>query len=154
MNLGAQVVAEPVSSGIDTIWPACHEPRRMPDDVDGYTLFKRNRQRALAIIRGKPDPGPSGSIGNVVIPSFVRKTRDSGVLAWIPMSSSPDDVHTDHLTWRIGFCPALSLFRSTGSDLIEFVGHGNRAGLGAATTMSAGLFVKRVAERVVTRLSV
>lgn len=125
----------------------------MPDDVDGRVLFKRNRQRALAIARGEPDPGPSDSIGDIVVLPSVRKARDSGALTWTPMFSSLDDVHADHLIWCTGFRPALGPFRSVDSDLIEFVGYGDWVGPGAATIMGVGPFAKRAAERVAARLS-
>ena len=152
-NSGAQIAAELILSDIDTTWFTRHEPRWMPDDVDGRVLFKRNRQRALAIARGEPEPGPSDSIGDIVVLPSVRKARDSGALTWTPMFSSLDDVHADHLIWCTGFRPALSPFRSVDSNLIEFVGYGDWVGPGAATIMGVGPFAKRAAERVAARLS-
>ena len=113
----------------------------MPDDVDGRVLFKRYRQ------------GATDSIGDIVALPPVRKARDSGALTWTPMFSSLDDVHADHLIWCTGFRPALGPFRSIDSDLIEFVGYGDRVGPGAATIMGVSPFAKRAAERVVARLS-
>ncbi|MDK8758804.1 NAD(P)-binding domain-containing protein [Corynebacterium sp. MSK151] len=140
-NSGAQIASELVLSNIDTTWFTRHEPRWMPNDVDGRVLFKRYRQ------------GSTDSIGDIVVLPPVRKARDSGALTWTPMFSSLDDVHADHLIWCTGFRPALGPFRSIDSDLIEFVGYGDWVGPGAATIMGVGPFAKRAAERVAARLS-
>ena len=83
----------------------------MPDEVDGRVLFRHNRQRALAIQHGGPDPGADSELGDIVVLPKVRTTRDAGRLTATPMFNSLDQVTTDHLIWCTGFRPSLGPVR-------------------------------------------
>lgn len=76
-NSGAQIAAE-LTRVAEVLWYTRDQPRWMPDDVDGRVLFRRNRQRALAIGRGEPDPGADSDLGDIVALPEVRAARDSG----------------------------------------------------------------------------
>ena len=154
-NSGAQIAAE-LTEVAEVTWYTRHKPRWMPDDVDGRVLFHRNRQRALALVRGEPDPGTDTTLGDIVALPGVRAARDSGRLVATPMFRSLDGVDADHLIWCTGFRPALGPVRGLmGEDVpgLFFVGYGDWVGPGAATIMGVGPFAKRAAERVAARLS-
>lgn len=132
-NSAAQIAADLIPYA-EVTWYTSHEPRWMPDDVDGRVLFARNRERLLAMNNGVPDPGPSNELGDIVMVDPVLRARNEGSLVSTPMFTSLDEVHTDHLIWCTGFRPALgpvrSLLRETeevdGKD--ENGGDGQRAG--------------------------
>lgn len=147
-NSGAQIASElALDSNITVTWYTRHEPRWMPDDVDGRVLFQRNRARALSISRGEPDPGPATDIGDIVMLPAVREARNSGALTWTPMFSSLDDVSADYLIWATGFRPAVGPFRNLDSDLFSFVGFDQLNGPGAGTLMGVGPYAKLAAQR-------
>ena len=50
-NSAAQIAAE-LTDVAEVTWFTRREPQWMPDDVDGRVLFRRNRERMLAILRG------------------------------------------------------------------------------------------------------
>ena len=81
-NSGAQIAADLADGAdvADVTWFVRHPPRWMPDDVDGAELFRRNRERYLAISAGKEDPGADSSLGDIVMLPAVRRARDSGHL--------------------------------------------------------------------------
>ncbi len=150
-NSGAQIAAE-LTEVAEVTWYTRHKPPWMPDDVDGRVLFHRNRQRALALVRGEPDPGTDTTLGDIVVLPGVRAARDSGRLVATPMFRSLDEVDADHLIWCTGFRPALGPVRGLmGEDVpgLFFVGYGDWVGPGAATIMGVGPFAKRAAEGVV-----
>lgn len=153
-NSGAQIAAE-LTDVAEVTWYTRGEPRWMPDDVDGRVLFHRNRERALAIHRGEPDPGADSELGDIVVLPQVRAARDSGRLRATPMFQSLDDVHADHLIWCTGFRPALGPVRSlvdAGTPGLHLVGYGDIVGPGAATITGVGPFAKQVAAQVVARV--
>lgn len=144
-NSAAQIAAE-LSSVADVTWYTRHEPRWMPDDIDGRELFRRNRLRALAIQRGEEDPGADSNLGDIVMLPEVLKARDSGRLKATPLFKSLDEVHADHLIWCTGFRPALKPFR--GTEGIHYVGYGDWVGPGAATITGVGPYAKQVASTI------
>ncbi|WP_245945697.1 ArsO family NAD(P)H-dependent flavin-containing monooxygenase [Corynebacterium senegalense] len=152
-NSGAQIAAE-LTDVAEVTWYTRHEPRWMPDDVDGRVLFRRASQRAAAIRRGEPDPGPDNALGDIVVLPRVRAARDSGRLTATPMFGSLDEVDADHLIWCTGFRPAItplrSLFDATPPGLF-FVGYGDWTGPGSATLTGVGQYAREVAERVAGR---
>ncbi|WKD58397.1 putative oxidoreductase CzcO [Corynebacterium capitovis DSM 44611] len=149
-NSGAQIAAE-LTSVADVTWYTRGEPRWMPDDVDGRVLFRRNRDRAIAVARGEADPGTDSSLGDIVALPTVREARDSGRLKATPMFASLSNVTTAHLIWCTGFRPALGPVRSVLHEPGVFlVGYGDRVGPGAATITGVGPYAKRAAEGVVT----
>lgn len=150
-NSGAQIAAE-LTEAAEVTWYTRREPRWMPDDVDGRVLFHRNRGRALALLRGEPDPGADTQLGDIVALPAVRAARDSGRLVATPMFHSLDEVDADHLIWCTGFRPALGPVRGLmGNNMpgLFFVGYGDWVGPGAATITGVGPYAKRAAEGVV-----
>src|SRR5699024_2667104 len=77
----------------------------------GRVLFRRNRQRALAVQRGETDPGADSELGDIVVLPEVRAARDAGWLAATPMFNSLNEVRADHLIWCTGFRPSLGPVR-------------------------------------------
>ncbi|WJY69111.1 NAD(P)-binding domain-containing protein [Corynebacterium auris] len=148
-NSGAQIAAE-LTEVADVTWYTRKEPRWMPDDVDGRVLFRRNRQRVLAIQRGEPDPGADSNLGDIVALPQVREARDSGRLTATPMFDSLHEVDADHLIWCTGFRPALEPVRSLLDAPIPLflVGYGDLVGPGAATITGVAPFAKRAAQGV------
>src|SRR5699024_5343748 len=105
-NSAAQIAAE-LTGVAEVTWYTRHPPRWMPDEVDGRVLFRRNRQRALAVQRGETDPGADSELGDIVALPEVRAARDAGWLAATPMFNSLNEVRADHLIWCTGFRPSL-----------------------------------------------
>ncbi|MCX2164077.1 NAD(P)-binding domain-containing protein [Corynebacterium auriscanis] len=155
-NSGAQIagdlVADPNVGPVT--WFTRHEPRWMPDDVDGRVLFRRSRERLLAIQRGEPDPGPDSQLGDIVALPHLQRLRDAGDLYSTPMFSSLNELSTDHLIWCTGFRPALRPFRHvlSGRDPLHkgfyFVGYGNWVGPGAATITGVAPFARQAAQAI------
>lgn len=109
-NSAAQIAAE-LTGLAEVTWYTRHPPRWMPDEVDGRVLFRRNRQRALAVQRGETDPGADSELGDIVVLPEVRDARDAGCLAATPMFNSLNEVRADHLIWCTGFRPSLGPVR-------------------------------------------
>ena len=65
-NTAAQLLAE-LSLVAHTTWMTLHPPHFLPDDVDGRVLFQRTAARRRALAAGQPDPGPTGSLGDIVM---------------------------------------------------------------------------------------
>ena len=148
-NSGAQIAAE-LTDVADVTWYTRHEPRWMPDDVDGRVLFRRNSLRALAILRGEEDPGADSELGDIVVLPAVKKARDEGRLVATPLFASLDDIDADHLIWCTGFRPAIRPFRKLldrGLPL-HLVGYGDWVGPGSATITGVGPYAKKAAEAV------
>lgn len=162
-NSGAQIAAE-LSEVAEVTWFTRHEPRWMPDDVDGRVLFQNSRERILALKRGEPDPGPDESIGDIVVLPAVRAARDSGKLRATAMFSSLSEVDADHLIWCTGFRPALQPFRKLMNHSnpsgpvpkvpgLYLVGYGNWVSPGAATIVGVAPIAKEVAGKVYAQIS-
>ncbi|QCP52423.1 NAD(P)/FAD-dependent oxidoreductase [Trinickia violacea] len=119
-NSGAQILAE-LSQVCHTTWVTLEEPTFLPDDVDGRVLFERATARWKARAEGRPDPAPTGGLGDVVMVPPVREARGRGVLrserpfshfavdgvVWQDGSHS----HVDAMIWCTGFRPALEHLR-------------------------------------------
>jgi len=145
---GKQIAAE-LTQVADVTWYTRGQPRWMPDDVDGRVLFRRNRQRALAILRGEPDPGADSRLGDIVMVPEVRAARDSGRLRATPMFTSLDEVDADHLIWCTGFRPALGPVRGLlDHPDVHLVGYGDWTGPGSATITGVGPYAKEAARRI------
>lgn len=148
-NSAAQIAAE-LTEVADVTWYTREQPRWMPDDIDGRVLFRRNRLRALAILRGEEDPGTDSHLGDIVVLPAVRRARDEGRLRDTPQFRSLNEVTADHLIWCTGFRPALRPFREVldrGLPL-HLVGYGDWVGPGAATIVGVGPYAKRAAQAV------
>lgn len=159
-NSGAQIAAELAESpGVGEVrWYTRRPPRWMPDDVDGRTLFRRNRARAAAITRGESDPGADSALGDIVVLPQVRAARDTGDLEATPMFSSLNGVEADQLIWCTGFRPALGPVRHLISDGapqvpgLLLVGYGDWTGPGSATITGVGPFAKAAARQAAERV--
>ena len=140
----------------------------MPDDVDGRVLFRRNRERMLAILRGEEDPGADSRLGDIVMLPEVLAARDEGRLRATPMFDSLDELNGrgdcqgsggddgafDHLIWCTGFRPALGPVRSLLDGRapavpgLHLVGYGDWAGPGSATITGLGPHAKATAAAI------
>lgn len=120
-NSGAQILAE-LSQVCSATWVTLEEPTFLPDDVDGRVLFERATERWKARSEGRPDPVPTGGLGDVVMVPPVRAARERGVLCSVrPFSHFTVDgvawkdgthSHVDAVVWCTGFRPALEHLRS------------------------------------------
>ena len=156
-NSGAQIAAE-LSQVARVTWYTRHEPQWMPDDVDGRVLFQRNRQRALAILRNEPDPGPDSQLGDIVMLPHVLQARDAGRLTATRMFASLDEVKAEHLIWCTGFRPALGPVRELLDGRVptvpglHLVGYGDWTGPGSATITGVGPSAKQAAQEIIAAL--
>ena len=128
----------------------------MPDNVDGSDLFRRNRERFVAISQGKPDPGGADFGGDIVAVPEVRRARDAGLMRTETMPDTLDEVSAlgvEAIVWATGFRPALGpvrgLDRSTPG--LWFVGYNRINGPGAATLGGVSPFARDVAQAVAGR---
>lgn len=110
-NSGSQIAADLALAGVEVDWFTRGEPDYMPDDVDGSELFKRNRERFVAIAKGQDDPGGADFDGSIVVVPEVRRARDAGLIPARPMFRSLNEVDADALVWATGFRPALRAAR-------------------------------------------
>lgn len=158
-NSGAQIAADLIADPAvgPVTWYTRHEPRWMPDDVDGRVLFQHSRERLRAMQRGEPDPGSESEWGDIVALPHLQRLRDSGRIVSTPMFNSLDEVTTDHLIWCTGFRPALRPFRHVLAgreplhDGFYFVGYGNWVGPGAATITGVAPFAKHAGQTIAHR---
>ncbi|MFM0176457.1 ArsO family NAD(P)H-dependent flavin-containing monooxygenase [Paraburkholderia sediminicola] len=119
-NSGAQILAE-LSQVCHTTWVTLEAPTFLPDEVDGRVLFERATERWKARSEGRPDPAPTGGLGDVVMVPPVREARERGVLHSVrPFSHFTVDgvvwkdgshAHVDAVIWCTGFRPALEHLR-------------------------------------------
>ncbi|MFM0347277.1 ArsO family NAD(P)H-dependent flavin-containing monooxygenase [Paraburkholderia sp. RL17-347-BIC-D] len=119
-NSGAQILAE-LSQFCHATWVTLEQPTFLPDEVDGRVLFERATERWKARVEGRPDPAPSGGLGDVVMVPPVRGARERGVLHSVrPFSHFTVDgvvwkdgfhSHVDAVIWCTGFRPALEHLR-------------------------------------------
>jgi cation diffusion facilitator CzcD-associated flavoprotein CzcO len=114
-NSAAQILAE-VSTVAETAWFTPHQPRLLPDEVDGRALFAAATERVRAQRQGLDHPGVGG-LGDIVAVASVREARDRGVLKSRPMFDrlTPTGLawkdgaeeRVDAVIWCTGFRPAL-----------------------------------------------
>src|SRR5699024_1465694 len=90
-NSAAQIAAE-LTGVAEVTWYTRHPPRWMPDEVDGRELFRRNRQRALAVQRGETEPGADSELGVMVVPPEAPAARDAATFAATPTIHSLNEV--------------------------------------------------------------
>ena len=150
---GAQITADLVLADVDAQWLTRTAPRFMPDDVDGEALFRRNRERFLAISMGEPDPGGADFGGDIVAVPEVRRARDAGLLHVRRLPKSLDEIEAlgvDVLIWATGFRPALGPVRGLSRDTpgLWFVGYNGINGPGAATLGGVSPFARDVARAI------
>ncbi len=156
-NSGAQVAADLALAGVEVDWFTRGEPAYMPDDVDGSELFRRNRERFLAIAKGEPDPGGANFGGDVVAVPPVRRARDAGLIPARQMFTSLDELNevgADAIIWATGFRPALSVARGVdpATPGLFFLGFDSLSppggGPGAGTVGGVAPFAREVARQV------
>lgn len=150
---GAQITADLVLGGVDTQWLTRTPPRFMPDDVDGAALFRRNRERFLAISKGEPDPGGADFGGDIVAVPEVRRARDAGLMRNLRLPATLDEIEAlgvDALIWATGFRPALGPVRGLRRDTpgLWFMGYNDINGPGAATLGGVSPFAREVARAI------
>ncbi|MBW8523866.1 NAD(P)/FAD-dependent oxidoreductase [Chryseobacterium chendengshani] len=78
-NSGAQIVAE-LSKVTNVKWSTKHEPRFLPENVDGYYLFNVASAKYKAEKEGKPFDASKYNLGNIVLVPPVKEARDRGAL--------------------------------------------------------------------------
>ncbi|MCG7277819.1 NAD(P)/FAD-dependent oxidoreductase [Corynebacterium imitans] len=153
---GAQITADLALHDVDAQWLTRTPPRFMPDDVDGEALFRRNRERFLAISQGKEDPGGADFGGDIVAVPEVRRARDAGLLKIRHLPSSLDEIEArgvDVLIWATGYRPALGPVRGLDRDTpgLWFVGYNDINGPGAGTLGGVSPFARDVARAIAAR---
>lgn len=153
---GAQITADLALHGVDAQWLTRTPPRFMPDDVDGEALFRRNRERFLAISQGKEDPGGADFGGDIVAVPEVRRARDAGLLKIRHLPPSLDEIEArgvDVLIWATGYRPALGPVRGLDRDTpgLWFVGYNDINGPGAGTLGGVSPFARDVARAIAAR---
>lgn len=150
-NSGAQIVADLGLAGVDVEWFTRRPPAFMPDDVDGEQLFRRNRERFVAIARGDGDPGGADFGGEIVVVPEVHRARAAGLLTASPMVTSLDELAGfDALIWATGFRPALAPVRGLPLDTpgLYVLGFDRLNGPGAGTIGGVSPFARDIAARV------
>lgn len=152
-NSGAQIVADLGLAGVDVQWFTRRPPAFMPEDVDGEQLFRRNRERFVAISRGEDDPGGADFGGDIVLVPEVRRARSLDLLDAEPMVGSLDELSDfDALIWATGFRPALSPVRGLEHGLdtpgLFVLGFDSLNGPGAGTIGGVSPFARDIASRI------
>ncbi|ASV96770.1 ArsO family NAD(P)H-dependent flavin-containing monooxygenase [Paraburkholderia aromaticivorans] len=178
-NSGAQILAE-LSQVCNVTWVTLEEPTFLPDDVDGRVLFERATQRWKAHLEGRPDPAPTGGLGDVVMVPPVREARERGVLKSVrPFAHFVNDgvvwadgtrLHVDAVIWCTGFRPALKHLRALnvvnatgrvdvldGRSVVErrlwLVGYGEWCGFASATLIGVMRSARSTASQIKDYLS-
>lgn len=172
-NSGAQILAE-VSTVAKTIWVTHHEPRFLPDEMDGRALFK-------IASPGGDHPGGIAVLGDIVMVPTVVDARRRGVLHAKPALAGlaptgafwPDGtaVTLDSIIWCTGFRPdtqhlaGMHLERSKGQirtvaetgvlseARLSVLGYGDWTGRASATVVGAGRTAKTTVARIAAVLS-
>lgn len=115
-NSGAQIAADLLPVAEAVTWSTRHEPRMLPDDVDGRALFEAATRAVRDRAAGRPAGGVA-SLGDIVAVPSVRDARDRYGLRAEPMferlvtdgAQWPDGRTRayDAVIWCTGFRPAL-----------------------------------------------
>ncbi|WP_310110881.1 ArsO family NAD(P)H-dependent flavin-containing monooxygenase [Paraburkholderia phenoliruptrix] len=178
-NSGAQILAE-LSQRCHVTWVTVEEPTFLPDDVDGRVLFERATERWKAKVEGRPDPVPSGGLGDIVMVPPVREARERGVLNSVrPFIRFMNDgvvwadgtrSQVDAVIWCTGFRPALEHLRPLNVinaagrvDVVEgrsvaepglwLVGYGEWCGFASATLIGVMRSARSAAAQIKEYLS-
>ncbi|MFM0514271.1 ArsO family NAD(P)H-dependent flavin-containing monooxygenase [Paraburkholderia sp. RL17-373-BIF-A] len=178
-NSGAQILAE-LSQSCHVTWVTLEAPTLLPDDVDGRVLFERATERWKARVDGRPDPAPTGGLGDVVMVPPVREARERGVLKSVrPFARFVNDgvvwgdgtrSQVDAVIWCTGFRPALEHLRALnvvnaggrvdvveGRSVVEprlwLVGYGEWCGFASATLIGVMRSARSTAAQINEYLS-
>ena len=153
-NSGAQIVADLGLAGVSVQWFTRRPPSFMPKDIDGEQLFRRNRERFVAIARGDKDPGGADFRGEIVQVPEVRRAKDAGLLDAASMPTSLDQLTDfDAIIWATGFRPALSPIRGIPRETpgLFVLGFDNINGPGAGTIGGVSPFARDIARQITGR---
>jgi cation diffusion facilitator CzcD-associated flavoprotein CzcO len=168
-NSGAQIYAD-LADHANVQWAVLHEPRYLPDDVDGRILFDAATMRRMALESGQgASTAASVSLGDVVMVDSVRRMRDAGRLRPVAMFeaftptgvrwSNGAEADVDVVIFATGFRPALEPFaplqladasgriamRDTAAEKypgLYLVGYGGWTGYASATLIGVGRTAK------------
>lgn len=154
-NSGSQIVADLALAGVDVQWFTRRPPQYMPADVDGEQLFRRNRERFVAIARGDGDPGGADFGGDIVQVPEVRRAKEAGLLEARGMFGSLSELTDfDTLIWATGFRPALQPIRGLDPDTpgLYVLGFDNLNGPGAGTIGGVSPFARDIARKITGKL--
>lgn len=161
-NSGAQILAE-VSKVADTTWVTLHDPKFLPDDVDGRYLFEFATRQYKAKLEGKKIE-PVGSLGDVVMVDSVKEARENNILNAVrPFKAFYEEgviwedgrkEQFDAIIWCTGFKPALDHLKDmdiydngriptngTQSKRVKglwLIGYGSWTGYASATLIGVG----------------
>lgn len=174
-NSGAQIIAE-VAQVARALWVTIHDPKFLPDNVDGRVLF----ERAVARMKNGPSDTPVGGIGDIVMVPPVKDARGRGDLcsirAFERMTAKgviwPDgsEMAVDVIIWCTGFRPALQYLahldiigadgkvaldgqQSVAEPRLWFAGYGDWCGAGSATLMGAARTARDIVPKIEAQLS-
>lgn len=118
-NSGAQIVADLLGrSQGQTVWVTARQPRFLPDDVDGRTLFELATRRVQAAATGVTSEAGVGGLGDIVMVPSVLAARRRGELIARPIfdrltgtgvrwDDPPAELDADAIVWCTGFRPEL-----------------------------------------------
>lgn len=171
-NSGAQILAE-VSKVTATIWITQQEPRFLPDQIDGRSLFDAATQMYEAQKAGKYYKPPS--LGDIVMVDSVKDARARKVLTSVRpfreftenslVWDSGHEEQVDAVIFCTGFKPDIAHLSGlsvmcpdgkantigTRSNLVKglwFVGYGNWTGFASATLIGVGRSAKTTVEEI------
>lgn len=170
-NSGAQIAADLLGTSAVT-WCTLHEPRYLPDDVDGRELFR------VASARVRGGGAGVGGLGDIVAVPPVRRARDELGLRAEPMVerftryaaawADGSERQIDAVVWCTGFRPALGplrglhLPRADGRVLTDgplvpglpglyLVGYGDWTGAASATLVGVGQWARAAVADITAR---
>ncbi|MCA4776214.1 ArsO family NAD(P)H-dependent flavin-containing monooxygenase [Empedobacter falsenii] len=173
-NSGAQIVAE-VSKITSVKWATKKAPDFLPDEVDGYYLFKVANAKYKAELEGKVFDASQYSLGSIVMVPPVKEARERGALisngSFLELYekgviwNDGNQEEFDAIIWCTGFGYDTSFLKSlvktdekgaaktneTKSLEVEglwFVGYGNWSGYASATLIG----VNRTAKQTVIEI--
>jgi len=172
-NSGAQIVADLFEHATVT-WATLSPPSLLPDDIDGRYLFGEETARYHAVAGGSAAPPPR-TLGDIVVVESVRRARELGALAAVPMFSrlTEDGVEwpdgrcspADAVVLATGFRPALRHLaplgiaepngritvrgtRAVREPRLWLVGYGNWTGYASATLIGVGRSARATVEEI------
>lgn len=144
-NSGAQLVAE-LSEIADVTWLTRHEPRYLPEEIDGAELHRR-------LTAGED----LSALGDVVRTPQIARARAEGRMTTTRPPASLGDLTVNHFIWATGYKPALGPARGLLDDELRptvdglhLVGYGAITGVGSDTLAGVGRHAQQTA-RTITR---
>lgn len=178
-NSGAQIMAE-VGQVAEAFWVTLHEPRFLPDNVDGRVLFQRATERIRAHQAGQASDESSGDLDDIVMVPPVREARSRGVLESVRpfvrftqtgvVWPEGNETRIDAVIWCTGFRPALDHLtplalvgpnaqigvtraHSVAEPRLWLLGYGDWTGETSATILGVGRYARATAAEIDAVLS-